>query len=256
MSLSDEQVFENEVRRVAQALWPGRHTSGAVILAGDECDGFFETEECIHLLECTVSRGQGKARDDIRKLDKNVEIVRKKHSDKGIKTWFITRHDPTADQMKEVRQSSSGVTGISFSTFQSKLVDVPTYLECRCNHRFGSVEHPLGQNANEIKYIEIPILSPDTQNEWTVPRIANELVAGSRITMVGDYGIGKSMTLREVFRYLRSRYLQHHLSVFPIHINLREHHGQNEPAEIIERHARVVERTSEASGAWSRTNIP
>ena len=120
-------------------------------------------------------------------------------------------------------------------------MDVGTYLECRLRHRFGSIDHPVaGQSADDINYIPIPILSSVSCEEWSVNKIANSLLVGDCFTLVGDYGIGKSMTLREVFRYLRSRYLHKHTPTFPIYINLREHHGQTNPSEILERHARDV----------------
>jgi hypothetical protein len=221
-------------------LWPGKKYGNAVFIAGVEQDGLFLTEDCIHLVECTTSRNQQKARDDIRKLDRGADLLRKDDSDKGLKTWFITRHDPTADQAKEAKNSASGVTIMPFSAFQAKLVDVALYLECRCQHRFGSIEHPLGQDSGEIPYIEIPILSANGPEEWSVLKLSNSLLVGERFTMLGDYGIGKSMTLREVFRFLRKRYMQQHVAAFPLHLNLREHHGQSDPAEIIERHARNI----------------
>lgn len=229
------------MRRIARALWPSCLHPGPINIAGSECDGYFETEECIHLIECTTSRTLEKAKHDISKLDGAAGKLRKQNRDKSVKTWFITRFDPTADQMKEVRGSTSEVTAQSFSTFQEKLIDVGSYLECRLKHRFGSVEHPIsGHSADEIKYIPIPILCSDSDEEWSVERIGNSLLAGDGFTMIGDYGIGKSMTLREVFRHLRSRYLHKHTHIFPIYINLREHHGQTNPSEILERHARDI----------------
>jgi hypothetical protein len=188
-----------------------------------------------------MSRSLEKAVQDVAKLDASASEVGKQHRDKGVKTWFITKFDATADQMKEVRKSASSVTALSFSAFQARLIDVGTYLDCRLKHRFGSIDHPIaGQSADEIKYIPIPILGSASPEEWSVAKIGNGLLAGERFTLIGDYGIGKSMTLREVFRFLRSRYLHRHTPSFPIYINLREHHGQTNPAEILERHARDV----------------
>jgi hypothetical protein len=41
---------------VARQLWPEAQYDGAQVLDGRERDGVFETEDCIHLLEATVSR--------------------------------------------------------------------------------------------------------------------------------------------------------------------------------------------------------
>jgi hypothetical protein len=241
VKFDEDHAFEEEVRRIARALWPTCIHPGPIDVDGRECDGYFETEESIHLVECTTSRSLEKAEQDIAKLDSVAQKLRKKHRDKSVKTWFITRFDATVDQMKVVRSSTSDVVGNSFSTFQQRLIDVGTYLECRLKHRFGSIDHPVsGQSADDIKYVPIPILSSVSNEEWSVERIANSLLAGECFTMIGDYGIGKSMTLREVFRHLRDRYLHKHTSTFPIYINLREHHGQTNPSEILERHARDV----------------
>jgi hypothetical protein len=48
------------------------------------------------------------------------------------------------------------------------------------------------------------------------------------------------MTLREVFRELRVAYLKNKTVKFPIYINLRDHFGQTNPAEVLERHARNI----------------
>jgi len=58
--------------------------------------------------------------------------------------------------------------------------------------------------------------------------------------MVGQYGAGKSMTLREVFYRLKARYLKGSTVKFPVYVNLREHSGQKDPVEILERHARGI----------------
>jgi hypothetical protein len=237
----EERAFEEEVRRIARALWPSCVQSGPIDINGRECDGYFETEECIHLIECTTSRTLEKAKQDISKLDSAAGKLRKNHRDKSVKTWFVTRFDATSEQMNVVRASKSDVVAMSFTTFQEKLIDVAAYLDCRLKHRFGSIDHPIsGQSSDDIKYIPIPILSSDSNEEWTPEKIANGLLAGECFTMMGDYGIGKSMTLREVFRYLRKRFLYKHTTTFPIYINLREHHGQTNPSEILERHARDI----------------
>jgi hypothetical protein len=58
--------------------------------------------------------------------------------------------------------------------------------------------------------------------------------------MFGDYGSGKSMTLREIYRELRRRYYKLRTPRFPIYLNLRDHFGQTDPAEVLERHGRRV----------------
>ncbi len=44
-SYEEPAVFENEVRRIARAIWPSAQYSGAAIAESRERDGIFETEE-------------------------------------------------------------------------------------------------------------------------------------------------------------------------------------------------------------------
>ena len=70
--------------------------------------------------------------------------------------------------------------------------------------------------------------------------IPPRLHQGESIVLVGDYGAGKSTALREIFVSLRSSYLSQPTGRFPVHLNLRDHHGQTDPAEALERHARNI----------------
>ena len=67
-SFDDQQDFENTVRRIARSLWPDAAYQGAQIVDGRERDGVFETEDVIHLIECTVSKKMDKAKIDMKKL--------------------------------------------------------------------------------------------------------------------------------------------------------------------------------------------
>ncbi len=93
----ENEQFENEVRRIARALWPGDRHGGSANVDGRERDGVFETEECIHLVEATVSRRLDKAREDIGKLASLASKLQKRASTKAVRCWFVTRDEPTAD---------------------------------------------------------------------------------------------------------------------------------------------------------------
>jgi hypothetical protein len=89
--------FEREVRRIARLLWPAAEGAGALMIAGREHDGVFETEECVHFVESTTSRAEKKAVEDCLKMTAAAEASRKQRPEKAVKCWFITREDPTAD---------------------------------------------------------------------------------------------------------------------------------------------------------------
>lgn len=89
MPLSDHRIFEDEVRRVARALWP-RATGGATKLDGRERDGILDDGEIIHIIEATVSQKLEKVRTDLQKSADLVKIIRREQPEKLIKIWIIT----------------------------------------------------------------------------------------------------------------------------------------------------------------------
>lgn len=196
--------FENEVRRIARAKWPFAQYSGSMILDGRERDGVFETEETVHFIEATVSRSAEKAKDDSKKIFRAIAEHNKKGGLKNGGGWFITKEEPTADQRKEVQEHGKGqVKAVSFSQFQQSLIDVRAYLACRKNHGFGSVQDFIsGEKTPSVPFVEIgltPRASEDGKiNTLFVNDVLTGAIAGEHYAITGQYGAGKSMSLREI----------------------------------------------------------
>ena len=237
-----DAAFEKEVRRIASLLWPTAAAgSGSVIIDGREHDGVYETEECIHLVECTTSRQKYKAVEDTNKMSAVAEKLRKARRDKAVKCWFVTREDVTADQRTVCQTAKVAAAPLSFHQFQAKIIDARDYLQIRKNHRFGSAYDPRNESFTEnVKYVEIELPERASNQLRNVRQLSDELDRGGRFVFLGDYGVGKSMTLREIFFALSEHYSNLSAPRFPVYFNLREHHGQTDPAEILERHARSV----------------
>lgn len=237
----EHQHFENEVRRIARELWPSAQYSGALLVDGRERDGYFETEDCLHLLEATVSRAKDKAQMDIKKLVGLTKTLQQKFQHKAIKCWFITKHEPTAEQREVAKPHHSLVNVLSFSQFQSKLIDAASYLSLRDLYPFGSVRDPAtGNPKTEVEYVPLELLQSNTTKLWSVSSIRTDLLEGGQFIVLGDYGAGKSMTLRELYKELKRSHFKHQTTKFPIYLNLRDHHGQTNPSELLERHARSI----------------
>lgn len=234
--------FENEVRRIARVKWPSAKYSGAAMLDGRERDGIFETEESINFIEATVSAGAGKARDDTKKLFKAISAHNRAGTLKIAIGWFVTKNEPTADQRREVQEHGKGqVKAVSFSQFQQSLVDVRGYLAARKTHFFGSVQSfSIGSRNPDIDFVEIGIQSISQSRSFSLSDLTDGVLSGGHYAITGQYGAGKSMTLREIFLRLEERYIRGGNSQFPVYINLREHSGQRDPVEILERHARNI----------------
>lgn len=235
----ESEEFEDEVRRIARELWPQAAQSGSKKIGGREYDGYFETDECIHLLEATTSRKKFKAEKDCKKLFKLEKKLSLRALPKVVVCWFVTKDEPTADQ-RSVAEGRN-VRALSFSQFRNQLIDSKSYLTLRDKHVFGSVRDPgTGHQETEVEYIPMDALEIETNDFWSVEEMTQSIMEGTPLLLLGDYGAGKSMTLREIYSQLRASHFAGHSSKFPVYINLREHWGQTEPVEILERHARTI----------------
>jgi hypothetical protein len=249
----EDRDFENEVRRIARALWPEARYSGATIVDGRERDGIFETEECVHLLEATTSRKLEKAKEDVGKLVALASKIQRGSAPKAVRGWFVTREEPTADQRRVAEKHKSLLKALSFSQFQSRLIDVRAYLSARENYAFGSVRDPVTGNLTPTTdYVPLALAEPGKSTVRTPDEITGNIAKGNHVVLLGDYGAGKSMTLQYIHRKLAARYFKGESAQFPVYLNLRDHYGQTDPAEILERHARTVgfEHPSHLVRAW------
>ena len=255
----ENEDFENEVRRIARALWPEARYAGAAKIDGRERDGVFQTEECLHLIEATSSRKLDKAKADIRKL---VSLALKMQSttalSKVVRCWFVTRDEPTADQRQAANKHRPLVTVLSLSQLQSQLVDVRAYLNARDNYPFGSVRDPAtGSLRPAGGYVPLALAEAAQNRVHTPDEVADLITKGSHVVLLGDYGAGKSMTLQHLYTRLCIDYKKGQTTKFPVYLNLRDHYGQTEPSEIIERHARSVgfESPVHLVRAWRAGNV-
>lgn len=237
----EDAVFEDEVRRIARELWPSAQYDGASNVYGQERDGVFETEECFHLLEATSSRRKDKAQKDVGKMVTLAQKYQKRQNWKAVKCWFVTKDEPTADQRSVAENYRGLVSMVSYSQFQSKLIDVRTYLSLRDKYPFGSVRDPGGKSITpSVEYIPLDMVEITTNLLWSSEQVINSIISNGKFILLGDYGAGKSMTLRKIYQELKKQYLRNKLISFPVFINLRDHFGQTNASEILERHARLV----------------
>src|SRR4051794_26092110 len=103
MARSDDEAFENEVRRIAAQLWPRGVPGNAVKLDGFERDALYVTEDNVHLVEATTSRKKDKAQKDGAKLAAGVKRLQQLHPERSVKGWFVTQNAVEADQQEEIR---------------------------------------------------------------------------------------------------------------------------------------------------------
>lgn len=236
----DQRAFEDAVRSAARVLWIDAALDGALKVDGRERDGVFETRDSIHVVEATVSMRKEKAGDDAKKTHDLVLKLRRS-SEKTAQGWVITRFDPTADQKEAVRKYSS-IRIMGFEQFRGMLFRGSEYLTSRDKYRFGSIMDFSGGTVHvpENEYVPVDFTNFDRTERIDHREIISPTKDNRRILILGEFGSGKSMSLRAAFAERRRQYSRGEILRVPVYLNLRDHSGQSSPVEALERHARLV----------------
>lgn len=257
MDISGPQ-FEDDVRRIARLLWSENEFSGATIIDGRERDGVFETRDAFNIVECTISTRKEKASDDAKKTAELVQKVRKT-THKHVNGWLVTLNEPTADQRTVIQKFSHSVRILSFEQFRSQLFNGAEYLRCRSKYKFGSVADPISRAAiiGANNFIPIDLYSEKEQTVIDQSQYLKDLISDKlkRTVLLGEYGSGKSMTLRNAFFDFQNAYLKNDAHIAPIYLNLRDHTGQSDPVEALERHARLIGYVPVSDNTWTNITV-
>lgn len=237
--------FERRGLELARALHDPAGTQGALMIQGSERDGVFVTHDEINVYEFTTRRDKEKALKDAEKLGGLLEFLARDKANqfKPATAWFVTRDEPTADQRTVVGQvakkAGRTIHAISIAQMYKRTCNSEFYLQARDKAPFGSTAFTPDVAGRQIR-VAIRMLS-DAGETIRVQDLASRLQSGERILVLGDYGAGKSHTLRDLYQVLRKEHFRRaHLTPFPIHINLRDCAGLKTPAEIFRRHAEEV----------------
>ena len=236
----DGRQFEELVRQTARWVWslpPGEGASQFV--GGYEIDCVCRTEDVIHIIECTVDRTLKKVRQDTDSL-KAAKIALEKQG-YTVRPWIVTLHEPSPDQRTFAHNQK--ITMLSIEQFRNRILKAPDYINSRWNYRFGSAADPMTGAAKlaEDEYVSLPMKDVNSGLEYSVQGIS-ELLVQKKLTVVllGPFGAGKSLTVREIFRHLRLAYFKDSQQPVPLTLNLRDHWGQDDTDEVLRRHAARV----------------
>jgi hypothetical protein len=223
--------FETLVRRAARAKWDVADADTERI-GGAQIDCVARTNECIFLVEATITQSIAKVREDITKLD-FARTALERDGEELVQCWQVVPSAPTPEQKATAK--TKRVRIISIEDFLDDTTCRQEYMHVRNNHSFGSAADPAGDSNYTLKHFPTPIrLHPDGR-QVDLAYILSRLRQGQTVVLLGDYGAGKSLTIRELFR-LCDLGAEENLRAFPIAINLREHWGQPNPNEVFLRH--------------------
>jgi len=248
--------FEAEVRRTAEAVWnlapgscqPTFYPDDTVVR---EVDGIARLRDVTHLLMVTTSTKLEKVKSDVKKLNAAESLERKRVP--AVSKWLITQKRLDAQHIEYARRSN--VTAITLDDFRRRFFDGDKYLALREQAAFGSARNPQDNTINfdNDAYVELPILSKSresrrytnakeeaTEHLVSLQQLESAVDGSEIVVLVAPFGGGKSLTTREVFKHLASRYRAGKTSRVPVALNMREHWGQDHCDEILERHARSI----------------
>lgn len=239
---SNNFEFEGFVRKIAKECWSCSGYSGPITIDGKERDGVLVNEHQIFCLEVTVAKTAKHTADSCAKLDSLVRRLRSMHPDKGVTGWYITRFEPTGEQGAVLARYRATVNHRTYEAFYASIVDAKEYLIERPKKPFGSIRSPDNDRFDaELKYTATKILNVSTGDFSHTGSIARDMTrAPYRALVVGEYGAGKSMALRDIFQRLSAQYRSGNDSQFPVYVNLRDHVEQFDPDECLRRHASSV----------------
>lgn len=247
MNQIDESGHEFEIRglSIARSIHDPYGLQGSIMHRGKERDGVFVSEEAIHAYEFTIDQKKAKAQKDAGKLGELLRDFGKlpEHSLKTLTGWFVTRDEPTAEQRtaatEEARKAGVRIHAISISTLQQRICNSEEYLRCRDNAPFGSISYSSNSSPTGIK-VDVSF-STASMGDVGIGELAQQLIDGFRALVIGEFGVGKSHALRELYFELRKlHFRKKKLTPFPVHINLRDCAGLRTPAEILRRHAEEI----------------
>lgn len=230
--------FEDEVRRICRSLFSNSIGQGAEKHDGRERDGVFWNGNFFTIVEATTDKKKAKAELDGKKTH---DLVAKRRSEGNMaQGYLVTLHDPTADQRAAVKRYERTTKIVSFDELRSLLFDSMEYIRTRSGRPFGSVYDHVSHSFDVPRsdFVQPTITVAGGAEVVPFDGLIQGVMSGERLVITAEYGIGKSMLLREIFFSLARNFSLNLTFRCPIVINLRDHIGQDDPVELLERHAR------------------
>lgn len=241
------ELFEQKVRAIARSLWSAEPGEGSPeLIDGKERDIIIRNEDVTYYIECTMLPSKDKAVKDCQKLSNYRETELRKG--RVVSCWFITEKEPTADQHSVAK--SKRVRCMSLSQLRTKLINAEDYINCRNNYPFGSARDPDKDDSDRLSGItyqpvklhisEVAASIASKEHSATIEDIGQLLTRNTQVALLGDFGMGKSIAIYNIFKFLAKKCRKDALSPVPVVLNLRDHWGQENPSEALMRHARNI----------------
>ena len=223
------QNLEEKVREIAQLRWDC--SAVAETIDGVKCACVLRpSADQVVLIEITKECNLDKVRSDVLKL-------------RGVRGYFFDNHDiyckcyivlegkPT-DSMRQYGEGRH-VKVISFEEFQNEFFNYSSYVYVRKQRQFGSLINLITGMPEENEYVNVTYRNIKTGQDCSIDQIVKLLRAKKKIVLKGDFGLGKSRCIKQLFDQLSSDQIN---NPYVFAINLREYWGMKNGIEILRRH--------------------
>ncbi|MEZ0018038.1 NACHT domain-containing protein [Sinorhizobium fredii] len=237
--------FERLVADFCKRNWNSDEVQTNRSVDGREMDVIIDTKSELVLIECTTERTKKKAEQDIGKI-RSARRSLLGDLQKQVSGYFVTQGEPTPEIHQVAADNGSWIEACSFPSFINRFNCSSRYLLERRKRPFGSVRHPADDSIHLARnqYVQVPFRNIDTKTETSLESIVEEIKQKKRTRFVvtGDFGVGKSMTYRELFFRLSEQYEAGETYRFPIYINLNDaaFDENDDVVDLLERHAKWV----------------
>jgi hypothetical protein len=239
--------FERLVADFSRRIWSPEAITVNRKIDGRELDILVQSGNEVVFIECTIERGKKKAQGDISKIRDFRKALLGDATHKVVSGFFVTQHDPSPEVHEVAKENGSWIEACSFPGFINKHNCSTSYILERPKSQFGSVRNPADDSPKLARnqYIEVPLRPVGSGKTLSVDKIVEDIVAKKqavRIVLTGDFGIGKSMTFRELYFRLAEAYARGESYRFPMYINLKDgsFDEHDDAIDLIERHAKWV----------------
>ena len=238
--------FERLVVDFCKTNWGSEFVMENRYQGKSELDILIENNDRTIFIACTTERGKKKAEHDIERIREFRKLKFGDHVPKPISGYFVTQHDPSPDVHKVAEDNGSWIEACSFPAFVNKFNASRTYLNEREKRPFGSVRNPADDtiDIDRSQYVKVPFHVVASGQELSLESIIRDICLKQRTRLIatGDFGIGKSMTFRELFYRLSEKHRNGETYRFPLYINLSDtsFDDGDDVVDLIERHAKWV----------------
>ena len=240
------KAFERLVVDFCKNNWQPETVFENRTFGGKELDVYIETNDAHILIECTIERTKKKAENDIKKIRELRRVIVGDAPTKNVRGFFITQQDPSPDIHQVAEDNGSWIEACSLPAFINRYNCSSSYLAERRKRPFGSVRNPADDSTtlDRAQYVSVPFNMVGSNQSVTIDRLIDDILQQNRLRYIvtGDFGVGKSMTFREIFYRLSEKYSSGEIHRFPLYINLNDTSldEHDDAVDLIERHAKWV----------------